>query len=47
MQRKDQELAILKEKVTNVINIENSLKDDVDSQKVIVQRQKEIIENLR
>lgn len=47
VQRKDQELAILKEKVTNVINIENSLKDDVDSQKVIVQRQKEIIENLR
>ncbi|CAL2049183.1 unnamed protein product [Caenorhabditis brenneri] len=47
VQRKDQELANIKEKVANLSMSEINLKDDVESQKVIVQRQKEIIETLR
>lgn len=47
VQRKDQELANIKEKVANLSVSELNLKDDVDSQRVIVQRQKEIIESLR
>lgn len=47
VQKKDQDLALLKEKVANLSVSESNLRDDVDSQRVIVQRQKEIIESLR
>ncbi|CAB3399168.1 unnamed protein product [Caenorhabditis bovis] len=45
--KKDEELAKLKEKIATAMSHENQLKDDVDSQRAIVHRQKEIIESLR
>uniref|UniRef100_A0A8R1HX58 GRIP domain-containing protein n=1 Tax=Caenorhabditis japonica TaxID=281687 RepID=A0A8R1HX58_CAEJA len=45
--KKDQELATLKEKVGILTTSETNFKDDVEAQRVIVQRQKEIIEGLR
>ncbi|EFP04985.1 hypothetical protein CRE_03231 [Caenorhabditis remanei] len=47
VQKKDQELAALKERVANLSVSESNLRDDVDSQRLISQRQKEIIESLR
>ncbi|CAO4383508.1 unnamed protein product [Caenorhabditis nigoni] len=47
VQKKDQELAMLKERIANLSMNEANLRDDVDTQRMIGQRQKEIIESLR